>query len=69
MLGANATMRMPREPAHQADDPPWPPYAQLRRGAVAYPAEERITEHDQQGADPGDKRQSCSASVRSPPAS
>src|ERR1035441_6382677 len=45
--------------AHQAGDHPWPPHAQPRRGAVAHPAEERITEHRHQGADPGDKRQAA----------
>ena len=43
--------------ADQADDHPGPPHAQPRRGAVAHLAEERIAEHGQQGADPGDKRQ------------
>ena len=43
--------------ADQADDHPGPPHAQPRRGAVAHPAEERVGEHRQQGADPGDQRQ------------
>ena len=38
--------------AHQADNHPWPPHAQRRRGTVAHPAEERVTDHGQQGADP-----------------
>ena len=45
--------------AYQAADHPWPPHAQPRRGAVAHPAEERITEHRQQCAGPGDKRQAA----------
>jgi hypothetical protein len=43
--------------ADQADDHPWPPHAQPRRGAVAHLAEERIPEHRQQGTGPGDKCQ------------
>jgi hypothetical protein len=45
--------------ARQAGDHPWPPHAQPRRGAVAHPAEERITDHGHQGADPGDERQAA----------
>ncbi len=57
MLGASATIPMPREPPRQAADHPGPPHAQRRRGAIAHPAEERISDHGQQGADRGDKRQ------------
>jgi hypothetical protein len=45
--------------ARQAGDHPWTPHAQPRRAAVAHPAEERITDHRYQGADPGDKRQAA----------
>ncbi len=45
--------------AHQADDHPGSPHAEARRGAVAQPAEERVGEHRQQGADPGDQRQAA----------
>ena len=45
--------------ADQADDHPWPPHAQPRRGAVAQLAEDRVADHRHQGADPGDKRQAA----------
>ena len=45
--------------ARQTGDHPWPPHPQPRRGAVAHPAEERITDHGHQGADPRDKRQAA----------
>ena len=41
--------------AEQTDDHPWPPHPQPRRGAIAHLAEERVREHSQQGADPGDE--------------
>ena len=57
MLGGQRDNEDAEGTAHQADDHPGPPHAQPRRGAVAHLAEERIAEHGQQGADPGDKRQ------------